>query len=55
MGVGLGFDFSSLQDLGLSLFQGYLSARPAFESLPPILFDMDSISPAKNKTYQAGL
>lgn len=48
-GIEVKDELASLQDLGLSLFQGYLFARPAFESLPPILFDMNSISPAKNK------
>lgn len=31
-------EFASLQDLGLTLFQGYLFSKPAFESLPTVNF-----------------
>ncbi len=31
-------ELASLQDLGVTLFQGYLFAKPAFESLPTVNF-----------------
>jgi EAL domain-containing protein (putative c-di-GMP-specific phosphodiesterase class I) len=56
-GIEMKDDLASLQDLDLSLFQGYLFAHPACKLMPPILFDMDSISPDRvmSKTPQAGL
>lgn len=38
-GIETESEFASLRDLGVSLFQGYLCARPAFEALPrPMAF-----------------
>lgn len=32
-------ELAALRDLGLNLFQGYFFARPAFESLPSVIFE----------------
>lgn len=37
-GVETRAELSALRGLGISMFQGYLFARPAFERLPPVVF-----------------
>jgi len=37
-GVETAAELATLRDLGITLFQGFLFARPGFESLPPVSF-----------------
>ena len=37
-GVETQAELAALRDLGVTLFQGYLFAKPGFETLPPVQF-----------------